>query len=367
MSSSCGRTHGFNLDLAKSSSTSTLTSPTSSPSSTTTSETTNSPQSIIFTKKPRTLRKRPNQTFNEAATLLSTAHPNLFSIKNLKKPEKFTKPVTENISHSSEPLLLFRECENNDNDAFSFLLESKRGFQTESNKVFFGVRENINKPCELSTSVPNCDEFESEEFDCQSMLDEEIEEGIDSIMGGGGGRVEEDDVNRAASCHGGDGEKFGCVRALRRDDTKWWNFCVVDMLQISPRMKHAAAEDLVPATAMATTTEKTKTKNKKSKKELSEVAVSKGLRLKLNYDGVRSAWSNRGSPFADGSPGNDVTLRCSSLARDLNKSKRKKDMSISWWREGGVRKASVLRYKEKKQIRHQFRIVNAHQRPRMKA
>lgn len=43
------------------------------------------------------------------------------------------------------------------------------------------------------------------------------------------------------------------------------------------------------------------------------------------------------------------------------------DMSISWWREGGVRKASVLRYKEKKQIRHQFRIVNAHQRPRMKA
>lgn len=52
--------------------------------------------------------------------------------------------------------------------------------------------------------------------------------------------------------------------------------------------------------------------------------MSKGLRLKLNYDGVRSAWSNRGSPFADGSPGNDVTLRCSSLARDLNKSKRKK-------------------------------------------
>ncbi|KAH1209319.1 Protein CHLOROPLAST IMPORT APPARATUS 2 [Glycine max] len=392
MSSSCRRTCGFNLDFAKSSSTSTLTSPTSSPSSTTTSETTNSPQSIIFRKKPRTLRKRPNQTFNEAATLLSTAHPNLFSTKNLKNPEKFTKPIITEYNDSSEPLLLFRDYENNDNDndAFSFLLERKRSFQTEPNKAFFSVRENINKPCELSTKVVNCDklDLESEEFDCESMLDEEIEEGIDGIMRGR--TVQKDDTNCTEchiglkqrsqsplyhpSCHCGDGGKFGWVRTLRGvgedDDTKWWNFCVVDMLQISPRMKHAAAEDLVPATT--TTTTKKKAKNKKNKKDLvkellpGEVAVSQGLLLKLNYDDVRNAWSDRGSPFADGSPGNDVTLSCSSLARDL-KSKRKKDRSISSWMEGGVRKKSGLRYKEKKQIRHQFWVVNAHQRPRMKA
>lgn len=76
------------------------------------------------------------------------------------------------------------------------------------------------------------------------------------------------------------------------DDTKWWNFCVVDMLQISPRMKHAAAEDLVPATAMATTTEKTKTKNKKSKKvvkKLTEVFFFYGQMLifyNTNFDNI---------------------------------------------------------------------------------
>ncbi|KAK7411979.1 hypothetical protein VNO78_03424 [Psophocarpus tetragonolobus] len=303
MSSSCGRTCGFNLDFVKSSSSSTLTSPTSSPSSTT-SETINSPQSI-FTRKPRTLRKRPNQRFNEAATLLSTAYPNLFSTKNLKKPEKFTKPIITEYNDSSEPLLLLREYD--DNDAFSFLRESKRSLQRKPGKVFFTVREK--KACELSKGAANCDELE--ELDCESMLDEEIEEGIDSIMGGRSGA--EDDANcsgeRLSPLIGG---KFGWVRALRRvDDTNRWNFLVVDMLQISPRMKNTAAANLVPAT----TTTKKKKRKKKVVKKLTDVGLSKkGLWLKLNYDDVRNAWSDRGSPFADGSPGN---VRLSSLAGDL--------------------------------------------------
>jgi len=62
------------------------------------------------------------------------------------------------------------------------------------------VRENINKPCELSTKVVNCDklDLESEEFDCESMLDEEIEEGIDGIMRGR--TVQKDDTN-CTECH----------------------------------------------------------------------------------------------------------------------------------------------------------------------
>ncbi|RDY09871.1 Protein CHLOROPLAST IMPORT APPARATUS 2, partial [Mucuna pruriens] len=317
MTSSWGRTYRFNLDFAKSSSTSTLTSPTSSPSSTTSEATNSTPQSI-FTKKPRTLRKRPNQTYNEAATLLSAAYPNLFSTKNLKKPEKFTKPITE-YNDSSEPLLLFRECD--DDDAFSFLRESKRSFQTEPNKVFFGAPEK--KPRESSAAVANYDELESEDFDCESMLDEETEEGIDSIMGG---RVGDGDCGgERPSPWFGVGGKFGWVRALRRvDDANWWNFLVVDMLQISPRMNTATPASLVPET------EKKKKKKKKEKKVVKklpqvevEVELSQGLLLKLNYDDVRNAWSDRGSPFAGGSPGNDAAVRLSSLAGSL-KSKRKK-------------------------------------------
>ncbi|TKY72767.1 CHLOROPLAST IMPORT APPARATUS 2 [Spatholobus suberectus] len=209
----------------------------------------------------------------------------------------------EYINDSSEPLLLFREY---NSDAFSFLLESKPDFQTKPSKVSFGVRE---KPRESSAVVANCDELESEEFECESMLDEEIEEGIDSIMGS---RVE--DANCQASCRGGEGVtprfgiggKFGWVRALRRvDDSNWWNFLVVDMLQISPGMKKAAPAALVPATEK---------KKKKKVEKLPEVALSQGLLLKLNYDDVRDAWSDRGSPFAHGSPENDVAVRFPSLA-----------------------------------------------------
>lgn len=247
-------------------------------------------------------------------------------------PENFTKPIVTQYNDSSEPLLLFRECNDNDNndDAFSFLRQSKKGFRTEPNKVF-SVREK--KPCELSTVVSdaNCDEFESGDFDCESMLDEEIEESIDSIMGS---RVE--DGNCGASCHGGERFSHGYIRALRRvDDTNWWNFLVVDMLQISPQMKN-----VTPSTTTTTTITKTASKKKKKKvvKILPEVALSEGFLLKLNYDDVRNAWSDRGSPFADGSPGNDVTLRRFSSAAGNLKSKRK---------QGEVREARVQRYKKK--------------------
>ncbi|KAK7354687.1 hypothetical protein VNO80_20154 [Phaseolus coccineus] len=313
MRSSWGRSYGFNVEFVKSPPTSTLTSPTSSSPSTTSSETTTSSRSL-FTKKPRTLRKRPNQNYNEATILLSAAYPNLFSTKNLKNSEKFIKPIAECYNDSSEPLLVFREYDDIDSDAFSF--ESKRRFQTEPNKLFFGAPERNKKK-----KNANCEEVDldlgREELDCELMLDEEIEEGIDSIMGRS--RVEYADcgANEERFSHG----EFGWVRALRRvhDDSKWWNFLVVDMLQISPPMENATTENLVPTTVK----KKRKKKEKKVLKKLSEEGLSKGSLLKLNYDNVRKAWSDRGSPFADGLPGNDVTPGFSSFAGDL-KSKRKK-------------------------------------------
>lgn len=190
---------------------------------------------------------------------------------------------------------MLREYDDNDNDAFSF--ESKRRFQTEPEKLFFGAREREKK----RKKNVNCEEvdldLEREELRCESMLDEEIEEGLDSVMGRS--RVEDADcgANEERFFHG----EFCWVRALRRvhDDSKWWNFLVVDMLQISPRIKNATTESLVPTTV--------KKKKKKVVKKLSKEGRSKGLLLKLNYDDVRNAWSDRGSPFADCLPGNDVS------------------------------------------------------------
>ncbi|KAK4391987.1 protein CHLOROPLAST IMPORT APPARATUS 2 [Sesamum angolense] len=93
-----GRAYRLELDIFKSPTTS-WTSNSSSPSSTL-SESSNSPLTIS-TRKARTPRKRPNQTYNEAAAILSTAYPKLFPTKHLTKPCKFTK------SHNTETPFLF--------------------------------------------------------------------------------------------------------------------------------------------------------------------------------------------------------------------------------------------------------------------
>lgn len=371
-----GRTIGLDLDIVKSSPPCSWsrTSQTSSSPSSTISESSNSPLAI-YTTKPRTPRKRPNQTYNEAATLLNTAYPNLFSNPNLKtnpnnNNNKSTKLEKAYEFDSSELLLPFRVLDTSS----SFLLYGKPDFQSEPKPV---------KPCQSPgeiSSMVNClelndDDDDDDDFDAESILDEEIEEGIDSIMGG---RIEENESN-VSSSHPwiGFGGKFdfrlglqrGGVRALRHvDEGNWWNFPAVDMLKISPKICSVGGKTAAPVTE----------KKKKKKvvaverlnaelKEMESPKLKSGLLLKLNYDGVRKAWSDRGTPFADDSPvsdasGNDVNARLSQI-------------DLLWENGGGsgVREASVLRYKEKrrtrlisKKIRYQVRKVNADRRPRMK-
>ncbi|KAJ6742044.1 hypothetical protein OIU85_016157 [Salix viminalis] len=391
MSSPCisggGRTYGFDLEIVKSSSTSsTRTSHTSSPSSTL-SESSNSPLAIS-TRKPRTPRKRPNQTYNEAAALLSTAYPNIFSTKHLTKSSKFTKPRDNSLllDQSSDLLLPYRTSP----------------LARAAGKL-------------ISTGIQwSCAMGLDEDFDAESILDEEFEEGIDSIMGHlsvGNERV--DDVPDAISSRFGGqmnswygnsmGYNFGGksqyghgiamrrgVTALRHvDEGNWWNFPIVDMLQISPRLAAAATANSnsgpecnsIPKPKLKV---KSNSSGEKKKKKMEKVErpeeksvklteenpirensisqSSQGLILKLNYDHVLSEWSDRGSPFSDESmgcsEGNDVSAR---LAQ------------IDLFSENGMREASVLRYKEKrrtrlfsKKIRYQVRKLNADQRPRMK-
>ncbi|OMO79054.1 hypothetical protein CCACVL1_13926 [Corchorus capsularis] len=395
-----GRTYGLELEIIKSSSTcSTRTCQTSSSPSSTLSESSNSPLAIS-TRKPRTPRKRPNQTYNEAAALLSTAYPNIFS-----KPRKFTNPHDSNFFHESSELLVpFRGIDDSDS---GFLLQNSPipGKPIEPKLGSFcpttsGEVNSHGGGGGGSNSMETSEFQEVEDFDAESILDEEIEQGIDSIMGNLSVTLQESSqgqgdhlqFSQIGSCwpmglglgFGGKFE-FGLglglglrgstrgIRALRHvDEGNWWNFPTVDVLKISPKTN--TNNKLTPTTNSNRAEKKKKkvadivaaaeAKSTEMPKENQNSNPNSGLQLKLNYQEVVTAWSDRGSPFSDESPaseppGNDVYARLAQI--DLFSD------------GGGVREASVLRYKEKrrtrlfsKKIRYQVRKVNADQRPRMK-
>ncbi|WCJ42281.1 chloroplast import apparatus 2 [Euphorbia peplus] len=380
---------GFDLDIVKSPSTSTRTSNTSS---STLSESSNSPRALS-TRKPRTPRKRPNQTYNEAAHLLSNAYPNIFPVKNLSHPCKFTKPHHHLDESSSELLWPFRVFEEDNGFPLHHQVQSEK--PNFSNEV--KVSNFMNSDKGDSNSVGNSSEIcgYDEDFDAESILDEEIQEGIDSIMGNLS--VSNENTDELKFQFNGRFQGFGNgikkgVRAFRQgNEANWWCFPIVDMLQISPRLSSnvpnsnpkpkplpkikiksmSAVAAAATAAAKSNSGEKKKTKVEKpavvavelKNLEDSGAEPGGGLMLKLNYDGILNAWSDRGSPFSEESSGsesaNDVSARLAQI--DL------------FTENGGIREASVLRYKEKrrtrlfsKKIRYEVRKVNADQRPRMK-
>ncbi|CAD5335121.1 unnamed protein product [Arabidopsis thaliana] len=405
--------YSFELEKVKSPppSSSTTTTRATSPSSTI-SESSNSPLAIS-TRKPRTQRKRPNQTYNEAATLLSTAYPNIFS-SNLSSKQKthsssnshFYGPLLSDNDDASDLLLPYESIEEPD-----FLFHPTIQTKTE----FFSDQKEVNSGGGCYGGEIEKFDF-SDEFDAESILDEEIEEGIDSIMGtvvesnsnsgiyesrvpgmiNRGGRSSSNRIGKLEQMmminswnRSSNGFNFplglGLRSALREnDDTKLWKIHTVDFEQISPRIQTVKTE-----TAISTVDEEKsdgkkvvisgeKSNKKKKKKKMTAtttlITESKSLEdteetslkrtgplLKLDYDGVLEAWSDKTSPFPDeiqGSEAIDVNAR---LAQ------------IDLFGDSGMREASVLRYKEKrrtrlfsKKIRYQVRKLNADQRPRMK-
>ncbi|CAN4112958.1 unnamed protein product [Withania somnifera] len=327
----------LDLDIIKSPSTS-WTSQSSSPSSTL-SESSNSPIAIS-TRKPRTPRKRPNQTYNEAAALLSTAYPKVFSTKHLTKPCKFTKPHYPYSDESSDLVVPYQIIENS-----GFLLHpplvGKPNSPIEHKSVSC-----CEKPCQSpgeidskgSTSLDVCDEFQ-EDFDTESILDEEIEEGvIDNIMGKL--NVESNEPMNVSSyssnnkrhqnyvggtCYGfpiGLGFENGYqqydfgmmrsgVRPLRNvDDGDWWRYPSVNRKRKKiekPVELRGAAE---PSSAKDNSISKRTNKDNSSqsiKEEAIDVPKPKsGLLLKLNFDDILNAWSDKESPFSDEMPGSEA-------------------------------------------------------------
>ncbi|XP_023537773.1 protein CHLOROPLAST IMPORT APPARATUS 2-like [Cucurbita pepo subsp. pepo] len=386
-----GRAYNFDLEIVKSPSSSwTRTSQTSSPSSTL--------SEAISTRKSRTPRKRPNQTYNEATVLLSTAYPNVFSTKHLTNPRKFTKSHDSLFCESAELLLPFRVIDSSGFLLNQPLLHEKPNSQIQSKLANLWESRPCSSPGEIDFQ-PNS--MEMEDFDAESILDEEVEEGIDSIMG----NLSVDNLetaNSAQDCSSdnpknrncywnpiglGFNQKFefgfGMRKAIERaairrvDDGNWWRFPTVDVVDISPKLN---PKPPAPTPTVASTKKKKKKMEKLTVIESKKTAPPKekssenptipkskppGLLLKLNYEAVADAWSARGSPFSDNNPGsksagNDVNAR---LAQ------------IDLFSDGGglLREASVLRYKEKrrtrlfsKKIRYQVKKVNDDLRPRLK-
>ncbi|CAN8301583.1 unnamed protein product [Cochlearia groenlandica] len=401
--------YSFELEKVKSPpSSSTTTTRATSPSSTL-SESSNSPLAIS-TRKPRTQRKRPNQTYNEAAALLSTAYPNIFSSNNNNNMKKKTHSnsnfygfVSDN-DEASELLLPFESIEEPD-FLFQNPIQSKSDLYFEHKEVNSSSSGGGGGGRGEIVESQNQFDFSDEFVDAESILEEEIEErGIDSIIG----TLESESIEKIETrVHkleqivmmnqwNGNYKGFrfagkyplglGLRSALREndDDASWWRrFHTVDFDQISPRIKStiAAVEDEKVERKKVIGEKSSKKKQKKKKKVAAEtttattalVAVESKINdteersaspmLKLDYDGVLKAWSDKASPFSDDILGSEAT------GADVNA----RLAQIDLFGDNGIREASVLRYKEKrrtrlfsKKIRYQVRKLNADQRPRMK-
>ncbi|CAF2131421.1 unnamed protein product [Brassica napus] len=307
---------------------------TPSPSSTISES--NSPPFTISTRRPRTRRKRPNQTYNEAAALLSTAYPNIFSsMRNTLSPG--TKSPLSDYDEASQLLLPFETIDEVFNPAiqtepYQFL--EKREFSFNSEVTRFELLD---------------------DFDAESIIldDEEIEEGIDRLGLRSSLREEDDD-----------------------DDGSLCRYPTVELKHISPRIQTTTTAAALTDDVAVDSIKSKKKKTKKKKKVAAAAAESRSVEdlttekrvstfLKLDYDRVLEAWSDKESPFSDEILGSHAT------GIDIHTMLAEIDL----FGESGMREASVLRYKEKrmnrlfsnsKQIRYQVRKLSADQRPRMK-
>ncbi|CAL9761888.1 unnamed protein product [Musa acuminata subsp. burmannicoides] len=390
-----GRAYGFDLDIVKPSSPSSGRSSDSSSPSSTLSESSNT----ISIKRARTPRKRPNQTYNEAAALLSTIYPKVFSTKSLKKLSKNPRTFAS-FPESSDLLPPFPVL----GDA-GFLIDKIQPEKPAAVRVELKLKVPFEKECTSPVSnvswEPNSPNpfDDDDDFDAESILDQEVEAGIDSIMGNLNTNTPTDDDTSEGSNHSNSGinpllrSLIGCKmggkfelglgfrlrrnlqRALRNsDEGYWWRSPTVPVRDITP--------DINPSTATATVTPPALEKKKKKKVDKEEVDGTKNsasatpnppqeklkasLGLKLSHEEVINAWSDSGSIFSDGPDSPNSSADALARLADI-------DLFLDAAGVGGVREASVLRYKEKrrsrlfsKMIRYQVRKTNADRRPRMK-
>ncbi|XP_023526082.1 protein CHLOROPLAST IMPORT APPARATUS 2-like [Cucurbita pepo subsp. pepo] len=158
-------------------------------------------------------------------------------------------------------------------------------------------------------------------------------------------------------------------------EEKWVCYSEVVEKKEEPSWTAAAAEEEEVEEVTSTATKKKKKKKKKVEMR------GKQLRLKLDYEGILNAWSDKAPLFINGeSPQTVPNLHDDgSVWEENRRSKMGSEGGGNVWKvpeigwKVGGREASVLRYKEKRQsrlfskrIRYQVRKLNAEKRPRMK-
>nr|XP_043619540.1 protein CHLOROPLAST IMPORT APPARATUS 2-like [Erigeron canadensis] len=338
------------------------TSNSSSPSSTL-SESSNSPIGIS-TRKPRTPRKRPNQTYNEAAALLSMACPNIFSTKYLTKRTTNLPNITRlHLNEEPELIWSFQAVENS-----GFLLGprviEKPGLVTGPKVVSLSPNAGEGETDPSCVCVDLSDEC-LDDFDTESLLDEEIELGIDSIMGDSKLNEENNELgNNIAydynTCYGYPvGLGFGLVngvRALRKGgERSWCSVPLVNVVNLSTSVVMTKGEK----SAVGKKMKKKKVENlMKLEKGNVKPENGHGLGLKLNYDDVLNAWSDKELPMPE------ELSQSSSSGVDINARAAKIDLfsENGGWSESGA----TGRCMDKKKIRHQVKNAVPDKRPRCK-
>uniref|UniRef100_A0A804P4J3 CCT domain-containing protein n=1 Tax=Zea mays TaxID=4577 RepID=A0A804P4J3_MAIZE len=398
----------------------------SSPSSTLSSEASNASSSSatsVSLKRARAPRKRPNQAYNEAAALLASIHPSVFPVNKSPKTAPPRPPQLSVLAAALDaspdllpplPVLADSAFLLRDQDTPSPKPRSPSGAKNcpSPAPVSSAFRDFRDPPSSASLDAVGADElgeidFDDDGFNADSILDvgDAAAGGLDGIMGSLTVDVES---GTAARFELGLGSQHGARpslnRALKRrdDDGAWWMWPAVPVkdLTIAPPAPPAppAPNAAVPQAAAAAAPEKKKSKKKKvvkamakgneellpnakCKEEEADASVDDaaangdgdsdsaptnapkaGLGLKLDADEVLKAWSDKGSMFAEGS-GPELPTSAAEV--------RAKLADIDLFPEngaggGGVREASVLRYKEKrrtrlfsKKIRYQGRFVRS--------
>eukprot|EP00252_Welwitschia_mirabilis_P002639 TRINITY_DN12580_c0_g1_i1.p1 TRINITY_DN12580_c0_g1~~TRINITY_DN12580_c0_g1_i1.p1 ORF type:complete len:458 (+),score=68.89 TRINITY_DN12580_c0_g1_i1:622-1995(+) len=373
---------------------------------------------LVLTKKPRTRRRRPQEIYNEAAAALSAIYPKVFSAPHQKKNvEKFghRHKIGESLDDAEllqeVPTLIRRargieEIELLYNQGGGGPVEFESGdsnnqvpnlSMAKDSPASSESKSQVEVPSPSPCASPSWDDSSSIEYEycLLDSKDGEIDGSImSSIMGDssadpdfsmevkGGWRI------CGGAAEHGEEQRLQCsaIRSLRRTSD-----CFSGPVLDYPFQKLRFSDKIMAE----------KEKNCMSFCSLDWLkadAASQRLKLKLNYEDVLNAWSDRGPLYTDdvqNPPMGFVDSSCGSMGANLWYDWIP---DMSFWKSGieengmygqtedrssvgedgmlcgsGIREASVLRYKEKrrtrlfsKKIRYEVRKLNAERRPRMK-
>ncbi|XP_011625727.1 protein CHLOROPLAST IMPORT APPARATUS 2 isoform X2 [Amborella trichopoda] len=382
-----------------------------SSSSSTLSDSNNATSLTISTKKSRTPRKRPNQIYNEAAVLLSTAYPAIFSpqahrlpklckqpnrplvILETKDSELLDEPSPRPFSDSCFILLTpnppepdaLSPCPNPASSGFECNFTPNHNSSVDSPMSVGSDPEPICPTVPEPKSLLNShseSHFEGD-FDTESLLDEELGCGIDSILGEALSHYEDED--RDENCN----SKWFTSYNNQVAQFGWYNPSWSDWFEgkmnAAPLRRGNGVEfyHFAPRQRLVDKIMADQEMSALSFSSLEWVKRDESqsrLWLKLNHEDVLNTWSDQAPLYADEQRAEAANAELPTSADALARLTQFDVFpELGNWRQlseegGSMREASVMRYKEKrrtrlfsKKIRYEVRKVNADRRPRMKA